>query len=183
MPRVRPPPRILLTGIHLAWPMREPPGRTLNDWPKTTQKLITSPKTWGCEPRGRAVLPASLTLLLSAWAPLPNKVSCFVSTCVSLYNSFLSVRQKPTCLTLSRPWKMSPLLQQHRFKYIPYCCQVAELEEWVECIREKTFLLQQISKKLPWAKQRTGRLDTRWKWKTNKQTCIHLKEVYCPVEK
>ena len=31
---------------------------------------------------GRAVLLGSLTLLLSAWAPLPNKISCFVSTCV-----------------------------------------------------------------------------------------------------
>ena len=34
----------------------------------------------------------SLTLLLSAQAPLPNKVSCFASTCVSLDNSYLSVR-------------------------------------------------------------------------------------------
>ena len=51
-------------------------------------------KTRGCEPRGRAVLLGSLTLLLSTRAPLPNKVSCFVSTCVSSDNSFLSVRQE-----------------------------------------------------------------------------------------
>ena len=50
-------------------------------------------KTRGCEPRGRAALLGSLTLLLSARAPLPSKVSCFVSICVSLDNSFLSVRQ------------------------------------------------------------------------------------------
>ena len=35
--------------------------------------------------------------------PLPNKVSCFVSTSVFSANSFLSVRQEPTL----RPWKGS----------------------------------------------------------------------------
>ena len=41
---VRPPPRILLSGIHLGWTRRAPPGRTLsqNDWLKTTWKLIPS---------------------------------------------------------------------------------------------------------------------------------------------
>ena len=32
--------------------------------------------------------------LLSTWVPFPNKVSCFVSTCVSSDNSFPSVRQE-----------------------------------------------------------------------------------------
>ena len=50
----------------------------------------------------------SLTLLLSTWVPFPNKVSCFVSTCVSSDNSFLSVRQEPSF----EPWKGSPFLQQ-----------------------------------------------------------------------
>ena len=45
-----------------------------------------------CEPHGRAVLLVSLTLLPSAWAPLPNKVSSFVSTGVSLDNSLPSVK-------------------------------------------------------------------------------------------
>ena len=40
-------------------------------------------------------------------APLPNKVSCLVSSCVSLDNSFLSVRQEPTL----RPWNGSHFLQ------------------------------------------------------------------------
>ena len=31
-----------------------------------------------------------------SWVPLPNKGSCFVRMCVSLDNSFLNVRQKPT---------------------------------------------------------------------------------------
>ena len=39
--------------------------------------------------------------------PFPNKVSCFVSTCVSSDNSFPSVRQEPSF----RPWKGSPFLQ------------------------------------------------------------------------
>ena len=47
-----------------------------------------------------------LTLLLSARVPLPNKVFCFDSTCVSSDNS-LCVRQKPTL----GPWKGSPFLK------------------------------------------------------------------------
>ena len=65
-------------------------------------------KTRGCEPRGRAALLGPVTLLLSAQAPLPDKVSCFVSTCVSSDNPFPSVRQEPTL----GPWKASPFLQQ-----------------------------------------------------------------------
>ena len=49
-------------------------------------------------------------LLLSTRAPFPNIVSSFVSTCVSLDNSFPSVRQDPTF----GPWKGSPFLQQVR---------------------------------------------------------------------
>ena len=85
MPRVRPLPRILLAGIHLGWTGRAPPGRTLsqNNWLRTTRKYSHHHETRDCEPRGRAALLGSLPLLLSAWAPLPNKVSDFVSTCVS----------------------------------------------------------------------------------------------------
>ena len=42
-----------------------------------------------------------------SWAPFPNKISCSVSTCVSLDNSFPSVRQEPSF----GPWKGSPFLQ------------------------------------------------------------------------
>ena len=48
------------------------------------------------------------SLLLSTRVPFPNKISCFVSTCVSSDNSFPSVRQEPSF----RPWKGSPFLQQ-----------------------------------------------------------------------
>ena len=61
-----------------------------------------------CEPCGRAVLLCSLTLLLSTRGPFPNKISCFVSTCVSSDNSFPSVRQEPSL----GPWKGSVFLQQ-----------------------------------------------------------------------
>ena len=49
-----------------------------------------------CKPRDRAVLLGSLTPLLSTRVPFPNKISCFVSTCVSSDNSFPSVRQEPS---------------------------------------------------------------------------------------
>jgi len=49
-----------------------------------------------------------LTLLLSTRVPFTIKISCFVSTCVSLDNSFLSVRQEPSF----GPWKGSTFLQQ-----------------------------------------------------------------------
>ena len=58
----------------------------------------------------RAVLLGSLTLLLSTRVPFPNKISCFVSTCVSSDKSFLSVGQEPSY----GPWKGSPFLQQLR---------------------------------------------------------------------
>ena len=64
-------------------------------------------KTLDCESRGRVVLPGSLTILASAWAFLPNKVSCFVSKCVSLDNSFLSLRRESPF----ELWKGFPFLQ------------------------------------------------------------------------
>ena len=55
-------------------------------------------------------------LLLAAWAPLPNKISCFVSTCVSLDNLSPCVRQE----LILGPWKGSPFLQQlYHFTFSP----------------------------------------------------------------
>ena len=70
----------------------------------------TNPITIKPEPGGRSVLLGSLTLLLSTWVPFLNKISCFVSTCVSSDNSFPSDRQEPSF----GPWKGSPFLQQNR---------------------------------------------------------------------
>ena len=72
-----------------------------------TNPITIKPETASHEPRGRAVLLGSLTLLLSTQAPSPNKISCFVSTCVSSDNSFPTVRQEPNF----GPWKGSLFLQ------------------------------------------------------------------------
>ena len=66
-------------------------------------------KTRDCQPRSRAALLGSLTLLLSTRVPFANKISCFVSICVSSDNSFPSVGQKPSF----GPWKGSPFLQHY----------------------------------------------------------------------
>ena len=74
-------------------------GRTLSETVGQVKRLAsdnleTNPITTKLESVshfGRADLLAFLTLLLSAWTPLPNKVSCFVFMCISSDNSFLSV--------------------------------------------------------------------------------------------
>ena len=76
------------------------------DNPETNPITI---KPCDCKSCGRAVLLASPTLLLSTWVPVPNKISSFVSRCVSLDNSFPSVRQEPSF----RPWKGFPFLQHY----------------------------------------------------------------------
>ena len=56
-------------------------------------------------------------VLLPYFSPpgtLSNKISCFVSTCVSLDNSFLGVRQEPDF----SPWKESPFVQHHQWIFI-----------------------------------------------------------------
>ena len=50
----------------------------------------------------------TLTLLLSTQGSFPNKVSCFVSTCVSSDNSFPSVRQ-PYCSPPGCPFPIKSL--------------------------------------------------------------------------
>ena len=70
-----------------------------------TKRITIKPKT----ATHVTVFPVSFTPLLSAQAPLHNKVSCFVSIHVFLDNSLPSVKQEP----ILRPWKGSPFLQQH----------------------------------------------------------------------
>ena len=74
-----------------------------------TNTITIKPAT--AKPCDRAVLLGSLTLLLSARVPFPNKISCFFSICVSSDNSFLCVRQEPSV----GPWKGSPFLQHYHF--------------------------------------------------------------------
>ena len=78
--------------------------RLAKDNPETNPITV---KPQDCKPCDRAVPLGSLPLLLSTWVPFPNKISCFVSRCVSLDNSFPSVRQEPSF----GPWNGSPFLQ------------------------------------------------------------------------
>ena len=105
-PCVLPPPRILLAGIHLGWAMCVPEG----PWVRMIGQRQPEIKVMSINPgtTGTAVLPGSLNLLLLfAQAPLPNKVSWSVSTCVSSDHLYLSVTQGSTL----GPWKGSPFLQ------------------------------------------------------------------------
>ena len=100
---VWPPPRILLAGIHLGCTTRKD---SETEW-LAKDNLETNPITIKPKPCGTAVLLGSLTLLLSTCVSFPNKIFCFVSTCVSLDSSFLSVRQESNF----GAWKVSPFLQ------------------------------------------------------------------------
>ena len=123
------PSRIPVAGIHLGCEMPPPPGRILSQIKYGPSKVIGQRqletnkhhyhKTWDCEPHGRAVLLGSLTLLLSTRVPLPNKVSCFVSMCVSSDNSFPSVRQEVSLPATEPTWKVIqsyPDLQRTLYK-------------------------------------------------------------------
>ena len=70
-----------------------------------THPITLKPRMWAT---WQSCSPGFPYLLLSTQAPFPNKISCFVSTCISSDNSFPSVRQEPSF----RPWKGSPFLQQ-----------------------------------------------------------------------
>ena len=72
------------------------------------ESVTSQALTRDCEPRGTAVLLGSLTLLLSAQVPLPNKVSCFVSSWVSSVQ-FSSVAQlcpaaRQASLSITNSW-------------------------------------------------------------------------------
>ena len=84
-------------------------------------------KTRHCEPHGRAVLLGFLTLLLSTRVPFLNKISCFVSTCLSSDNSFPSVRQEPSY----GPWKGSLFLQQFLGFTLPLHLSFYSLWVWI----------------------------------------------------
>ena len=87
-----------VTDPESAWLSRD----NLETNPTTIKPETVSPVT---EPSSWVPLPAALHPV-----PLPHKVSCFVSICVSLDNSLLSIGQEPTL----RPWKESPFLQHKK---------------------------------------------------------------------
>ena len=98
---VRPLPGIPLASIHLGWAMRVPPGKTELEW-LAQDHPETNPIT--IKPTQQSSSPGFPYPTALHWVPFPNKVSCFVSTCVSSDNSFLSVRQEPNF----RSWRGPP---------------------------------------------------------------------------
>ena len=90
---VWPPPRILLTAIHLGWVMHAPPGQTLSEW-LAKDNLEINPIKIKPETSSHVAERFSWVLLPYHSPPrhLSNKSFCFVSSYVSLDNSFPSVR-------------------------------------------------------------------------------------------
>ena len=83
---------------------------------------------------GRAVLLGSLTLLLSARVPFPNKVSCFVSTRVSSDNSFRVLDKSP----VSGPGRGPPscnMLRSHKTGSCDPALRSPAREETPQCPR------------------------------------------------
>ena len=100
------PPRNPHAGFHLGWEIHTTRKDLESDQARwlvrdNPESWHHHHKTWDCDLHDRAVLLGSLTLLLSSWAPLPNKVSHFVSTCISSGNP--SVRQELTLGPLKGP--------------------------------------------------------------------------------
>ena len=103
-----------------------------------TNPITIKPETVSHASRG--VLLGSLTLLLSTRVPFPNKISCFVSICVSWDNSFPSVRQEPSF----GPWKGPPFLQQKDICRKPpstYTVQNNWFRNFIFLLRKSLFLV------------------------------------------
>ena len=107
-PCVQLPPSILLAGIHLGWAIL---GTTRKD----SESEWLAKDNQEANPTTIKPETASQVAKHFSWVPLaycpppsnlfPNKISCFVSSYVSLDNSFPSVRQEPTL----GPWKAFPI--------------------------------------------------------------------------
>lgn len=85
---------------------KDPESEQLAEDNPETNYITIKPET--ASPKAVQSILASLTLLFSARAPLPDQVSCFVSRSVSSDNSFPSVTQEPTF----GPWNGFLFLQQ-----------------------------------------------------------------------
>ena len=96
-PRVHQLPRIPLDSIHLGWVMRVTRKDSELEW-LAKDNPVTNPITIKPENASHVAEQFSWVPLPTALhqVPFPNKISCFVSTCVSLDNSFLSVTQEPS---------------------------------------------------------------------------------------
>ena len=81
MPCILPPPRILLTGIHLGWAMQAPPGRMLIGQRKSGHASHPH-KTQDWEPHGSSVLLGSLTSALCLGASSQYSLSLYQLVCL-----------------------------------------------------------------------------------------------------
>ena len=68
---------------NLSWLRAARKTLSQNEGPETTWKLTPSPWNLRQGAAWQGSSPEFPYLLLATWAPLPNKVSCSVSTCVS----------------------------------------------------------------------------------------------------
>ena len=66
----------------------------------------------------------------STRVPFPNKISCFVTTCISSDNSFLSFREEPSF----RLWKGSPFLQHCWGVVLSRSSQLTRTEQENVCV-------------------------------------------------
>ena len=143
-------PRNPPTGIYLGWELHAPPERTMNQakyghkqdaWPETTWKLTPIPWNLRLSHRAEQFSEGSLTY----WS-LPRHhfpVFCFVSTCVSLNNSFQSVRQKST----RGPWKRFLFLQQDHCREAYQWQHLFQQSLWLLCRKTANFKRQRKKKK------------------------------------
>ena len=119
IPCVLPPPRFILAGIHLGWAMCAPTGKTLSqkDWPKTTRKLISFIIKQETEHVAEQFswVPLLYRSLPGCPFPIQSLALSFVSMCVSLDNSFPSVRCQK--IASFQGLEGSPFLQHTRLKY------------------------------------------------------------------
>ena len=137
-PRVHPPPRILLSGIHLGWTRHAPPGGTqwlAKDNPETNPINIKS-ETMSHIAEQFSWVPLPCCSLPGC--PLPIK-SLALWTHVSLDNSFPSVRQEPTLWALegallpttSGPTQFKPMLWKDQlYLYMKVCALYLTFPLW-----------------------------------------------------
>ena len=126
-PHVQPPPRILLSGIHLSWTRRAPPGRTLsqNDWLETTRKLIPSPWNPRLQAMWQSCSPGFPSpTVLPPGCPFPIKALAMSAHVSPQTIHFWLLDKSP----VSGPGRDSPFLQHN---------QKTDFLKWIDCMSQK----------------------------------------------
>ena len=131
-PRVLPPPsRRYPSWLSNACPTRkDPESEWLTKDNRGTNSITIKPETASHMAEQFSWVPTPSCSLPGL--PLPNKVSCFVSTCVSSDNLCQNIRQEPTL----RPWKRSPFLQHLNAKSVSWRISLLTQELASDTLRE-----------------------------------------------